>query len=215
MNVSDIMADLADHGFTDTSTLRQMAVINDAYYDVCTREPWPFLEASIQLTFDGISSVPQNTPADLRAVLTVQPQNGPVINPIRYDDYLIWTGDIATLSLPVVFYFKAGVLNFYPTPPAGTILNLWYLKRPTALQSTDVEASILIPKEFHRALLVNGALLKLYAMEDDTDISPWFKAEFEQALQKMQEFCWKQQYDRPDHVHPADPEDIGWDILGI
>jgi len=65
MDVSEIIDDLEDHGFEDTSEARKLAALNDTLWDVTGREPWPFLEKSVALSFNGSSSTPTNLPSDL------------------------------------------------------------------------------------------------------------------------------------------------------
>jgi hypothetical protein len=219
VNVSDILSELDDHGFSDASTTRKMAVINDAYHDVCGREPWPFLEKYIDLTFDGSSAIPTNMPADFHAVIALNINNsvgGNRVQYMRYDDFLERhnsTADLTTTSAaPMNFYWPDGNplhLSFWPIPVSTTTVRLWYVCTPSDLQSTDLEATILIPKQYHRATLVNGAIYRLDAMEDDLDIASGFQQFYEAAITRMRDWMWRRQYDRPEIVHPYDLDDLG------
>jgi hypothetical protein len=217
MTVAEMMSELSDHGFDDASDARMLAVLNDANRDACSRRPWPFLEKTILLTFDGSSGVPTNSPSDLRAVTSVgivaggdtcstQPQW------MRRDVWLsAYASAMTTTGTPTVFTFLKGAPSFYPIPPASMTIQMDYVCRPAALADNTAEADIEMPPDFHRNVIVNGALYKLYAMEDDTDIAPTFETYYENALQTMVEFCETQQYQRSDVVYPVDLEDLGVD----
>ncbi len=227
MNVSDMFDDLDDHGFDDASDERKLAMLNDAYYDACTRSPWPFLEKTVVLTFDGSSSTPVNL-QDLPATLTdfhaavamaitagatgFTGAAGPELHYIRRDDFLLRYGnDLTRTGTPQLFYFQAGVMNFYPIPPSNVQITMDYISTPAPLAADTEEADIVIPAQFHRAIIVNGALFKLYSMEDDTDIAPTFETYFENALARAIEFFWKNQYMQPQFVHPVDADDLNMD----
>lgn len=209
MDVSEIISDLDDHGFSDTSPTRKMAVINEAYWDVCGREPWPFLEKSATLSFTG-SDTPSNLPADFNAVVQMVPAAGATypVNWMRYDDWLNMYGNTPSTGIPQVFYFIGSTMHFYPTPTNGTQVTMFYLSTPVELQSTDAEAAIVLPPQFHRTLLVNGALYRLYAMEDDMALSQGFQTFYETGIARMIEWAFKKQYQRPDVIRPVDPDDI-------
>ena len=92
------------------------------------------------------------------------------------------------------------MLRVAQIPAAGTaVLRMRYIKKHVALLQTDVEATILIPKEHHEVLLL-GTLVKLYDLEDDTDLSVRFQQLYENKYQDMRGAMWMQQYDRPDHI---------------
>jgi hypothetical protein len=211
--------ELNDHGFDDASTERKLAVLNDTYWDVCAREPWPFLEESVALTFNGSSGHPTNFPTDFRAatamVATAGGVSGRKITFIRPDDFLQRFAEVLTTTgTPRYFTFVGTVMTFYPIPTSDNQVTMYYVAQPPAMLSTDLEATIYIPKAFHRATLVNGALFKLYAMEDDTDIAPTFETYFERGISNMREYCWRQQYVTNDIIHPVDNDDIGLDYFG-
>lgn len=207
MTVQDIIDELNDHGFTDTSTTRKVAVINDTVWDINSRNPWPYLEATIDLNFDGSSAVPSNFPADFRAALVVtRADTGDKIEPMRMDQvYRVHGSEISTVDQPQVFYFVGKQMRFWPVPPAGTVLHMPYLRKQAALTSASLEADILIPKEHHRAIVL-GSLWKLNDMEDDYDIGQRFQAEYESRIQTMVEELFVSQYDRPDRVFDIDTD---------
>jgi len=220
--VSDLIAELGNHGFTDSAMTTMMFAINSAYWDACGREEWPFLKKSATLTFNGSASTPTNLPSDFHAVQALQVQgfatfdgwNDGTVRHERYDDMLanyLSSGSGIPVDQPRYFYFIGTQLNFYPIPPSASTVNMVYIATPTDLLSTDVEATILIPKQFHRSVLLNGALYRLYAMEDDTDLAAGFQQYYEEGLQQMRHWAMKLQFQRGDVVHQVEHDRYGYD----
>lgn len=220
MDVAAMITELQDHGFDDASDARMMAVLNDAYWDACAREPWPFLVKSVVLSFDDDTGSPSQSdewPTDFRAVTAIGVTAGNSstvtgkLNHIRYDDWLTTYGANPQTGIPTMYYFIGNQVYFYPQPNTDVQITMAYLQQPAALADATAEASIVIPPAFHRSVIVNGALFKLYAMEDDTDIAPTFETYFERGLENMREYCWHRQYTTQDIVHPVDADDLGID----
>lgn len=207
-----MITDIDDHGFDDTELERKLAVINDVYQDVLAREPWPFLEAFVRLSFDGESEIATNQPADFRALLAARVEDGSRVIHMRLDDFERNFGtNTPEVGTPVVYYFLGEELHFYPIPSTTIRVRMPYIKRGTDLDETSVEADILIPREFHRSILVNGALYKLYALEDDAELAAGFQNFMEAAIQRMREMAWRKQYDSPEFVEGAgEIGDWGW-----
>jgi hypothetical protein len=209
-SVQDWIDEMNDHGFTDTSVPRKVALLNDTLWDICSREPWPFLEKTALLNFDGVSPVPTNMPTDFGSVLSlVRTDNGGALDPQRYDvmqrkyqQTLTSPGD------PVAYYFLDNTLNIYFVPGASTgLLQLEYLAKQPAVTQASVATDILIPLEHHRAVLL-GALYKLYDMDDDFDIGSSFQQQYEDRILKMRNALWARQYDRPDRIYTVDDMDL-------
>lgn len=214
MTVQDIFDAMSDYGFTDTSAIRKLEKINATVWDICSREAWPFLEKSVDLNFDGINAAPSNSPIDLQAVLDiVRTDTGNKLQPLRLQE-----AD-ATMALQLTqvgpayyYYFIGGALKIAQIPSVGNAqLRMRYIAKHPVLVQTDVEATILIPREHHEAILY-GALLKLYDLEDDTDLSVRFQQLFEGKLQDMRSSIWMRQYDRPDHIVVLDSYDYDYDF---
>lgn len=205
MDVPAILSVLNDHGFTDTSTTRKVEVINDTIYDICSREPWPFLEKSVTLTFNGSSGTPTNQPTDFRAVLTViNPSTGRAVKPERLDDFIeAYGSQLTSTGDPICWYWEADVLKVWPIPSSTTTLLVKYLANPTEVTDTSVESAIIIPKRHHRAIVL-GAVYKLYDMEDDVELSSRFEQNYEKRLVTMRDDLWKKQYQVPDYIHDTD-----------
>jgi hypothetical protein len=214
VNVSDILLEFTDHGFGDISTVRQMAILNETYNDVIGREPWPFLEKTIDLTFDGTNRTASNMPSDFRSALKlINKASGRRLVAWREDDFMEqYQAVLNQTETPYLFFFQGLSLNVHPIPASSDVVTMRYLAKPVDLLSTDVEATILLPSRYHRATLVNGSLEKLYAMEDDTDLAAWFERKYEKAVQLMRQDLWKQQWDSPDYIHHTDPDDLWSDF---
>lgn len=215
MDVADIISELDDHGFDDTESARKVAIINDVMWEVCGLEPWPFLESTASLTFDGTHGYPVEldptdptpTITDLHAVLSIRQDNGGPLDYIDFDEFQQNRPDTLVSGTPRWFYFEAGVLTVYPIPPSTTTATLSYISTPAALTSASLAADIPLPAQYHRAVLVNGALVRLYAMEEDLDIAAGFKAYHDEAVARMREFMWRRQYQRQMIVVPSDVDD--------
>jgi hypothetical protein len=214
VTVQDILDAMGDYGFTDTTTIRKMEKINATLYDITAREPWPFMETSIDLDFDGTTAVPSNWPTDFQADLDlIRLSDGNKVQPMRLQEADSRLNLYTTQSgpYPVYYYFIGRQLHVAPIPPAGTgVVRMRYIKTHPALQSTDPESAILIPKEHHEVLLY-GSLLKLYDLEDDTDLSVRFQQLYENKYQDMRSAIWMRQYDRPDHIVILDQYDADYD----
>lgn len=210
MTVQDMIDEFNDHGFTDTGVVRKVALINDTIWDICSREPWPFLEKSAQLDFDGTSASPTNMPADFRAVLSLRRNdNGDPLDPERYDVMARKWGNVLTQTgQPVIYYFLGSALNIWYVPSVGSnVLTLEYLCHQPALNQASVETDFLIPPQYHRAVVL-GALYKLYDMDDDFDIGASFQQQYEDRILKMRNELWMRQFDRPDRIYGIDDFDL-------
>lgn len=198
-----------DHGFTDTSVTRKVAMINDTVWDICSREPWPFLEKTVDLSFDGTNPYPTNQPSDFQAVLAIaNPSNGVPLDPERYDVMeRRWGDTLLNPGNPVAYYFIGDQLRVYYVPPSATTLRLDYLAKHPVLSSSSIETDFLIPREHHRAIVL-GSLYKLYNMDDDYDIGASFQAQYEDRIIKMRNTLWQRQFDRPDRIYGIDDFDL-------
>lgn len=208
-SIPDMIAELDDYGFEDTADTRKVAQINNAIWDICSREPWPFLEKEISLNFDGVSATPTNLPSDLSAVLKItNTTTGQRVNPIRLDDLEDnYATQITTVGTPQVYYFLADDLNLTPIPPAAT--GQWrmkYISWPAAVNSLSLESSIVIPARHHQAIMY-GTLARLNAMEDDSELGDYFEAKGEKKIQLMRNDLWRHHYDGPDFIHQVEDYD--------
>jgi hypothetical protein len=204
MDVEEIVSDLNDHGFEDTPIERKLAVINETVWDAGSREPFPQLVDEIALSFDGISPTPTNAPEELRAVISLgYADRKRSLRPMRLDDFEERYGheELGGSGDPSVYYFQGSTLKIWPVPAAGAgTMRLKFLKTTEELAEDSVASDIWIPRRFHRGIIVNGAVYKLYIMEDDPELAREFERLYEKAYQNMRVDLLMQQYDENDMI---------------
>lgn len=210
MDVAEMITDLGDHGFTDTGTLTKVRVLQDAIWEIEGMRPWPFLESSATLNFDGTSGLATDWPTQFRAGLKLQViGTGVMLHPIRLDELDAAVGtQLAKVAAPRVYYPEGEQLKLWPVPPNGTQVRLRYLKWTPAITSGSPATAIALPARHHRAIVL-GALIRLYDMEDDPELAARFQSHYETRLEAMVEDLFRKQYDRPEIVHVEDPD--SWD----
>jgi len=214
MDVPGLISELDDHGFADTGTTRKVAVLQDVIWQSEGIKPWPFLQTHWTLTFDGTNPFPSNwatlSPAFRASVRLKDLSTGRRVMPVRAEEADDRIGINLTLSgNPQFYYFEGSQLNVWPIPPAGSTMKLTGTRWSDLISANTAESGILIPKYFHRGLIVNGALQRLYAMEDDTELAPLFQSYQSEAMDMATEALFKLQYDRADRVLVTDPD--SWD----
>lgn len=206
MNLNDMMEEMSDHGFTDLQATRLTGLINDAYYDVCSREPWPFLEAQVSNITTTAGSADITEPSDFGQVQSIViDSQGIALVPKRWE----WinqnyTGALTSTGVPLYYYFVGDQIKLYPVPDAAYTLTLQYLRYPTPL-SAGLDTPIL-PTRHHRIILL-GALVSAYNMEDSGDEADRFEKQFEKRIALMRNDLWMRQYDRPDFVQAVADSD--------
>lgn len=216
MDVSEILTELGENGFTDTGLATKIAKIQAAIWEIEGHKPWPFLEKSIDLDFAGSTGVASNLPTDVRATLRLKDlTTGRRIMPMRLDDFEDRVGVNHSLAgNPTLYYFEGGQLRVWPLPEASTgRLKLRYIRWSDEVDESSVEADILIPKQFHGSVIVPSALSKLYLQEDDAELSAAYKALADEAILKMEAALLPQQFDQPDFIHVLDPDEYDDDQL--
>jgi len=201
MDAPAMISELNDHGFTDSTNTRKVGMLNDALYDAASRQPWSFLETSLNLTFSGSSGLATNFPANHRALIDLVDltnQNLP-LEWVRLDDLDTRGTDYTDTGSPIVYYFIGKDLYVWPVPSASASVRLRYFRVPATLTESTTESAVEWPIRHHR-LLVLGALYRLYDLEDDPELSLRFQQHFEQRLQSMLEDVSVRQYDRHDNI---------------
>lgn len=197
--VSDMLSELDDHGFEDTGQTRKVSILNDVANDVNSRNPWKFLRAETTLTLTAGDDSP-TMPADYRQALGITLPDVQVtlipddVRAIRKT----YRGDTVPAQ-PFMYYFVGETLRVYPVPDQTYNAVLDYVRNQPLLTGSSVEADILLPPRHHRVLVL-GALSRLYAMEDDTELSSLFGNQFEARILTMTEDLTAEQYDRPMRV---------------
>lgn len=220
MLVADIISELDDHGFADTGSIRKVGVIQDTIWQIEGLKPWPFLQTTWTLNFDGTNSYPANwatlNPSFRASKRLKDLSNGRRLAYVRDEEFDDYVGtNYAQTGPPQLYYFgDAGALNVWPIPPAGSTLRLRGSRWSDPITAATTESGILIPKFFHRGLIVNGSLQRLYAMEDDTELAPIFQSYQSEALDMATETLFKSQYDRADHIRVTDPDSWDMDYAG-
>lgn len=216
MTAQDMIAELNANGFTDEDSITKVRVLQHTVWDLEGREPWPFVEATATLNYDGTNPVASNFPADFRAALSLKNlSTGRRVRPVRSDEFDEQVGtDGSQAGDALMYYFDGLQLKVWPVPPTSNgTYRLRYLKWSPAISDTSLETDFLIPKYFHR-LIVYGALWKLYDMEDDPELATRYEQHYENGIQQMKAALWQRQFDRPDHVLMNDPDDYidydGW-----
>lgn len=206
MDVAEILAELDDHGFTDTSEDRKVAAINFAIKNIAQRRAWPFIEKVTTISFDGSSPVPQDVPADLRTVMKIM-DGGRRIRPQRVDDVEEQLGArLLEAGTAYYYYFEGRELRVWQVPSAGTSLRLRYLRFAPTVTATSDEAAIVVPSDYHEAVIFR-ALMRLYDLEDDPELASRFEAHYENVLAQMTEALTTQQMDQADFIHVVDDDD--------
>lgn len=210
MDVADMLEELDDYGFEDTETTRKVSILNKSIFDICSREPWPFLErVDTSPTVDAATG--EVTISELAAVLSVvDTGTGQVLKPVRLDEFVQGRPlALAESGNPYLYYFVGETMYIWPIPSSAN-LQVNYVKTPTTVDDTTVEADIDIPARYHE-LIVVGALFRLYLMEDDAELAAGFKAQFDEKLLLMRQDAFKKQYDRPDRIFVMEDEyDEDW-----
>jgi len=224
----DEMFDEMDlYGFEDFEDSQKLSLINEAYLDLVTREPWPFMEraqaftvpsGTSQLTSDGVFGLVNATNTHTLSYSTGQVQNN-VVSEYRVGSVLSFTdltnnivlvperGDVIeknykTLNAtynPTRYYFIGDELFVFPEFPGDTSVRLYYTQTPVGTTVAEDTGVFLVPAR-HHSLIVYGALIKAFLVNDDPQAA-LFQNMYESRYQQMRNDVWMRQYDRPDTVH--------------
>jgi len=205
MTLDDMFADFELYGFEDFDDSDKARLLNQAYLDIVTREPWPFMENVVQFTApSGTSQITNQSfsgsPSDVGSVLSFTDiTNDVVMTPERADviekNYRI--NDLT--GSPEYYYFVNDNVWVYPFVSGDTVYRLYYLRVPEEITTSTDTSTLLIPSR-HHSVIVYGALVKAYLVNDDPQ-SAAFQNMFEQRYQQMRNDVWMNQYDRTDRIH--------------
>ena len=208
MLASEMVTEVRDHGFDDLTESRILSFLNDAYLDICSREPWPFLEATATLTVNASGLV--TSPTDVQAVLNIyDTTDGGKLEPQRLDDITdLYGTDLDPAAAQARhYYFVGSSIYLYPVP--SNTLKINYIRTP-ALLTTSPDTSPILPTHAHR-LLVTGALAKAAVMEDDPDLAAVYTNMFETRLSQARSAMWMRQYDKTETIQDVFYEDDLYD----
>ena len=202
MTLDDMYTEMELYGFDDLEDAQKLILLNESYFDIVTREPWPFLEAlSTIVVPSGQSQITNNTlvvpnPTNVNSVLSfIDTSNNIVMTPERVD--VIEKAYFLSLdtSISSVYYFLGDELMIYPAS-SGSTYRLLYTKTPVA--ATTTSDTFYIPSR-HHSIIVYGALVKAFLVNDDPQATV-FQNLFEARYQQMRSDLWMNQYDRTDRV---------------
>lgn len=224
MTLDEMFDELDLYGFEDFEESQKLLLLNEAYLDIATREPWPFLEKTVVFTAPaGTSQITSGASLKVRndtGVLDNSLSN-PVLIP--FSEYAVNAvlsftdlsntivlsaerGDtveknytiVDTQNTPYLYYFIGDDMFVYPETTGATQYRLYFLQTPVgATEDTDTGA-YLIPSR-HHSIIVYGALVKGFLVNDDPQAAA-FQNMFEQRYQQMRNDVWMNQYDRPDRI---------------
>lgn len=206
MTLDEMYTMMELYGFDDFDDSQKLMLLNEAYFDVVTREPWPFMEklVSALVVPSGTTQITNNSysgsPTDVNSVTSfIDSTHNIIMMPERNDtiEKKYQSGDF-TNATPSVYYFVGEDVFVYPQTAGDTTYRLSYICTPDPLESDTVEADILIPKR-HHAIIVYGALVKAFLVNDDPQAMV-FQNMFESKYQQMRNDLWMQQYDRTDQI---------------
>jgi len=204
MTLDDMFDEMDLYGFDDFEDSQKLTLLNEAYFDIVTREPWPFLEKVVTITVpNSVTQITNNANVsspvnDLNSVLSfIDTTNQVIMLPERNDvvekNYRV-NNDTST---PSAYYFVGEDLFIYPGAVGSTTYRLFYTRIPSA--ATTTSDTFLIPSR-HHSIIVYGALVKAFLVNDDPQAAA-FQNMFEQRYQQMRNDLWMQQYDRTDRIH--------------
>lgn len=216
MTLEEMFDEFELYGFEDFEDSQKRMLLNQAYFDVVTREPWPFLEKVALFTVPANSTQVTNqafsgSPTDVNSVLSfIDTTNDIVLVPERTDviekTYQVNPSD----GVAQYYYFVGDELFIYPAADSSISCRLFYTMLPTAVDestSTTSEDIWLVPKRHHSVIML-GALAKAYLVNDDPQAAA-FQNMFESRYQQMRADVWMRQYDRTERIHVMN-DSIDW-----
>jgi len=199
VTIDQMFTEMDLYGFEDFDDDAKLILINEAYFDVVTREAWPFMEGLVTIAQPSADDT-LNVPTNFQAVLSlVDTDNNIVLEPERNDVIEKNVRLNADSGSPNKYYFVGETLYLYPSDNTGTTYRLYYIKAPSTLTVDSVVADILIPAR-HHSIIVYGALVKAFLVNDDPQAAV-FQNMFESRYMQMRNDVWMRQYDRPERIH--------------
>lgn len=222
----DEMYDQMDlYGFEDFEDSQKLLLLNEAYLDVVTREPWPFLEKTVEFkmpngttkvtsggafkvrndnnTLDNTLTNPVLIPFTTYNVNTVlsfvDKSNDIIMTPERNDTIEKNYRVLDPTGTPDRYYFVGEDLFVYPAVNGDTEYRLYFLQTPVATTTVLDTSGFLMPSR-HHSIIVYGALVKAFLVNDDPQAAV-FQNMYESRYQQMRNDLWMNQYDRTDRIH--------------
>ena len=209
MDAATILTEIKSYGFSDYSDTEIIRAVNDTYYDVLSREPWPFLEKTDAVTLTAGTGDLTGVAADIGKVLSftiITVGKEKTLAPERVDAISKQFPKDPPVQEPIFYYFVGNTIHVWPKPDMDYAGQIIYIALSNTLTASSSEANILLPLQ-HHMILVLGSIARLYMKEDNTDGQAVAREEFEYRYQNMRSDLWMRQYDRPDYIEITDPED--------
>ena len=205
MTLDEMYDEMDLYGFDDFEDSQKLTLLNEAYVDIVTREPWRFLEVVIpDVTVpSGVEQVTNNvlvtnSPSDVNAVLSmVDTTNAITMIPERGDVIEKNYKPLRDFDTARAYYFVGDELYVYPPTKGSVVYRLYYTRIPQ--RATTTSDTFLIPAR-HHSIIVYGALVKAFLVNDDPQAAV-FQNMFEQRYQQMRADVWMNQYDRTERIH--------------
>lgn len=206
--LSEAISEMQDNDFTDFSQGRVIALINDAMWAVCAKEPWNFLEktaAPVWSVANGATPV-SGYPTDHSKTLSLVIPGVGRIRPERRETIVQRNyNNLTTVGAPRKYYFIANQLYVFPPPDNAYTGVLDYISTPAALAlGTNEDPPVPVQ---HRRVITLRALIAGYRMDDDAEALGMAKDEYVERYNDMREDCLRSHYDEPDRILVSDEDD--------
>ena len=196
MNLGEIRNEVKARGYDYVPNSRLDAWIKQTYEEVCSLEPWPFLEAEVQgqapLTIHDLSQVLYVAFGD-RTLRGTDPRD------IRDRDPAL-----DNTGIPSNWYLDGNEIRIWPQ----AVEQIWvrYIRKPPALSGDS--AVPLIPLAYHDSILVDGAVVKGLKDNDEYEQAAGLRSLYEAAVQAMRDAILVRNYQNPYQIvqtrHPDD-----------
>jgi hypothetical protein len=207
---ADIIAEMDAHSFSELTQAQKLYMINDAYYEICSL-PYPFLESTFNGAFVAANDIPVITEANgtvNKIIAWVNTTNGYQLLPERLDTITKnYPNRLTDTGQPLYYYNIGSVWHVYPIPSAVSNFTVRYTVTPTELGAASTP---LLPRA-HCRLITLGALYRGYMLNDDMDIAPFYKKEFDAKLKVIQEDLWRTRFDRTEIITDTGSDYSPWD----
>lgn len=204
MNVSGVFEELIDHGFEDIDQARGLEVINAALSDVAARELWPQLLKTAALEFDSGDTEPNNWPTDVGTIQTVWVPGRGEIPFRRVDDVHSTAALMADYPTAHIWTLDGTTLHVFGAPDQTVYVD--YFSIPEPVDETATEADIWLPPAFHRDILINGCVFRLYLKDDDVELSREFERLYEKGIENAR-LRLHVKHLSDDYIHVVNPDD--------
>ena len=225
MTLDELFDEFDLYGFEDFEDSQKLTLLNEAYFDVVTREPWPFLEKLVSFIIpSGVSQITSGSTFKVRndnntldnsltnpvLIPFTEHSVGSVLSFVDSSNDIIMTperGDVIEKNYylvddtgtPSKYYFVGDDMFVYPATSGDTEYRLYFLRLPVAATIASNTGAWFIPSR-HHSIILYGALVKAFLVNDDPQAS-LFQNMFEQRYQQMRNDVWMNQYDRTERVH--------------